>query len=822
MKHHSRKLRVLTGAATIVALLIGVMFTAFAPEARAAEGDPNVSVATKTEHIDGSATSFVVPITFDKGTHGDPNVSVATKTEHIDGSATSFVVPITFDKGTHDDVSSVSFLLDYDQACVRIDNTSTDITRVASGFASTFSNDRDAGKLQVSIWRNGAQSALSSGTLISIKFTLEPACRPGALNLTDPTTAFTFIAPLPTFGSTLGANIPGGSTSGTYTLDINQAPTDISASDLAMAENVSGARTIATLAAADIDAAPADVRTFAFSGACGGVFDNQGFVLDPVNATTTSLRTDRVFDFEGVDSYAICVQVTDGQGGAYVETLTLGVEDANDAPVDIALSANTIAQGATAGTTVGTLTTTDEDDDQDFTYALVESGEGSADSTKFTIAGDLLKINSPVDYLVQPEYRVRIQSTDDGDPAKSVTKQFRVLVNGVSVLALPGEPDVPAVVAGEQVVVPLSFSPNGNNVKALSFQVNYNETCLNFVELTNIQAGYSDGGADVADDGHVNVSLTTAGQAPLSKGAPLSLVFEGAAGCAPASSWVDLSFEAAPTMTGSGGTPFVTTSHAGKLVVLPADDRGDCNADDAVNAGDFSATALELFDIESTDESGDKPAPKSWLWTPLGDQTFSARGCDSNADRTMQVSDLQCTVRLFFGATCMASASVGAAAAPAPAPAIVSVPAAVTAGQGTAVPLVLQTNTHDVSAFAASVSFDPAELKLDPTDSDADGVPDAVHFQLPAGMYRMAAYDAAAGTVDLVATGVVMPLPTLPDGVLVTLTLTAVDGAAGTATALTLDNLSLGDSAGGSVPAVVETTSPLSTAGRVFLPAVMQ
>jgi plastocyanin len=276
-------------------------------------------------------------------------------------------------------------------------------------------------------------------------------------------------------------------------------------------------------------------------------------------------------------------------------------------------------------------------------------------------------------------------------------------------------------------------------------------------------------------------------------------------------------------MTGAGGTPFVTTSHAGKLVVLPADARGDCNADGTVNAGDFSATALELFDIESDVTSGEKPAPESWLWTPLGDETFSARGCDSNADRTMQVSDLQCTVRLFFGATCTAGASVGAAAAPAPAPtpAVVSVPAAVTAGQGTAVPLVLRTNTHDVSAFAASVSFDPAKLKLDPTDSDADGVPDAVHFQLPAGMYRMATYDAAAGTVDLVATGIMMPLPTLPDGVFVTLTLAAADGATGTATALTLDNLSLGDSAGGSVPAVVETTSPLSAGSRVFLPAVM-
>jgi hypothetical protein len=46
-------------------------------------------------------------------------------------------------------------------------------------------------------------------------------------------------------------------------------------------------------------------------------------------------------------------------------------------------------------------------------------------------------------------------------------------------------------------------------------------------------------------------------------------------------------------------------------------------------------------------------------------------------------------------------------------------------------------------------------------------------------------------------------------------------GADGTAAPITLDNLSLGDSSGGTVPAVVETTSPLGRGGQVFLPAIM-
>jgi hypothetical protein len=154
---------------------------------------------------------------------------------------------------------------------------------------------------------------------------------------------------------------------------------------------------------------------------------------------------------------------------------------------------------------------------------------------------------------------------------------------------------------------------------------------------------------------------------------------------------------------------------------------------------------------------------------------------------------------------------------------VVSVPAAAetVAGQVMPVQLTLQTNAHDVSAFAASIVFDSTKLALDPADVDADGVPDAVHFQLPAGMYRMAAYDAAAGRIDLVATGMVMPLPQLADGVVITLNFKAAEGADGTAASLTLDNLSLGDSSGGTVPAVVETTSPLGVGSFVFLPSVM-
>ncbi len=745
-----------------------------------------------------------------------PSVTVATQTEHIEGSATSFVVPVAFHNGDQGDVSAVSFVLDYDAACVRINDVDSDVTGVEAGFTGGFVNDADDGKLQVAIRHPDAQVALTNGTLLSIQFTLEPGCRPGPANLTDPTTTFAFDAVKTTFGSTLGANIPGTATDGVYTLDLNQAPTDIAFTATEMHENLAAERAIGTLAATDSDTAPADTMTFALVASCTGAFDNQGFTLDTLDSSI--VRTDRAFNFEAVSSYDICVQVSDGQGGEYAKTLTLTVVDVNDSPTDITLSANTVAQDAAAGTPVGNLGATDEDAGQAYTYALLTSGAGSADFAKFLIEDNVLQINSPVDYTVQPEYKIRVQVTDNGSLPKTFVKQFTIIVHGISLLALPGEPDLPVVLAGENITIPVSFTPNGNNVLTATFQVTYNESCLDYVELTGLQSGFNNGATDTADDGLVDVSLTTAGQTPLAQGAPLSLVFRGSAGCAPADAWTDLTFSADPTMSGAGNVSFVTSKRNGKLAVFANDALGDCNASGAIEAGDFSATALEIFDIESSDNSGLRPLPTSWLWTPQGSRAFSARGCDSNADRTLAVADLTCTIRLFFGASCNGSLMMAASGEPAVVSAPVSAP--VTPGQVTQVPLRLQSNDHNVAAFAATINFDPAQFKLAAADADQDGVLDAVQFHLPNGMYAVADYDAAAGRVDLVATGIVMPLPTLPDGLLATLALTPVENATGASSAVSLSNLSLGDSEGASVPSLAGVTDVLAPMMRLFLPAL--
>jgi uncharacterized delta-60 repeat protein len=82
-------------------------------------------------------------------------------------------------------------------------------------------------------------------------------------------------------------------------------------------------------------------------------------------------------------------------------------------PTDIALSAMAIAENLPAGTSVGTLSTTDPDPLDTFTYTLV-AGAGSADNGAFTISGNTLKSNAVFDFETQSSYSVRVRSTDSG------------------------------------------------------------------------------------------------------------------------------------------------------------------------------------------------------------------------------------------------------------------------------------------------------------------------------------------------------------------------------------------------------------------------
>ncbi len=86
---------------------------------------------------------------------------------------------------------------------------------------------------------------------------------------------------------------------------------------------------------------------------------------------------------------------------------------ANHAPTGLGISGASVAENQPIGTSVGTLSTTDPDVGDTFTYSLV-SGTGSADNASFTIAGNQLQTAAVFNYEVRSSYSIRLRTTDQG------------------------------------------------------------------------------------------------------------------------------------------------------------------------------------------------------------------------------------------------------------------------------------------------------------------------------------------------------------------------------------------------------------------------
>lgn len=93
------------------------------------------------------------------------------------------------------------------------------------------------------------------------------------------------------------------------------------------------------------------------------------------------------------------------------------------APTNIALSAATVSEGQPSGTTVGTLTATDVDPGETFTFSLVP---GTVDNAAFEVAGNTLRTAESFVYATKHTYSVRVRVTDS--TSRTFEKTFTINV----------------------------------------------------------------------------------------------------------------------------------------------------------------------------------------------------------------------------------------------------------------------------------------------------------------------------------------------------------------------------------------------------------
>lgn len=201
--------------------------------------------------------------------------------------------------------------------------------------------------------------------------------------------------------------------------DAGEAPADISLSNVNVAENSSIGSVVGTFNATDQDTGD----TFTYSLVSGsGDTDNSKFSIDG-----TSLKVAASLNYESNASHSIRVEVSDGSL-TYTETFTITVTNVNEAPTDISLSANTIAENGGTNATIGTLSGIDPDANPTLTYSLV-SGTGDSDNGSFNINGTSLRANSNFDFESKSSYSVRVQVSDG---SLTYEKVFTVNVSNVN------------------------------------------------------------------------------------------------------------------------------------------------------------------------------------------------------------------------------------------------------------------------------------------------------------------------------------------------------------------------------------------------------
>jgi len=155
-------------------------------------------------------------------------------------------------------------------------------------------------------------------------------------------------------------------------------------------------------------------------------------VIDARDGTSSAARAaagsvDRVVCGGGEDTALVDRADIVDPGCEHVQVVGGAPPPQNHAPTGLTLSHSSVAENEPVGAAVGTLSASDPDPGDTFSYALVP-GAGSTGNGSFRIVGSTLETNAVFDYETQSSYSVRIRATDHGTPAGQIVRRFTITV----------------------------------------------------------------------------------------------------------------------------------------------------------------------------------------------------------------------------------------------------------------------------------------------------------------------------------------------------------------------------------------------------------
>jgi RHS repeat-associated protein len=203
-------------------------------------------------------------------------------------------------------------------------------------------------------------------------------------------------------------------------------------------------------------------------------------------------------------------------GNTTVFSASIVAPNPNQAPTNLTLSANTIAENTPINTVVGTFSSTDPNTGDKYTYQLI-SGAGDTDNAAFNIASNQLRVNASPDFEAKSSYSIRVRTTDQGGLSYEKTLEIAITdVNESSTSLFLSNSITPENVAAGSVIGTFATTdPDTNNTFTYSLVTGTGSTDNAAVTITGNQLKIN-ASPDFESKSSYNILVRTTDQGGLS------------------------------------------------------------------------------------------------------------------------------------------------------------------------------------------------------------------------------------------------------------------------------------------------------------------
>lgn len=203
--------------------------------------------------------------------------------------------------------------------------------------------------------------------------------------------------------------------------NVNDAHSAATLNANTVAENAANGTVVGIVSGTDADAGA--TLSYSLTNSASGRF--------AINASTgvVTVANGTLLDYETGPSQTITVRLTDQGGLTYDKNFTINVTNVNEAPTGATMTGGTVAENATNGTVVGTISGIDLEPGSTFIYTLTNNAGGrfaiNASTGAVTVANAAL-----LDYETETAQTITARVTDQG--GLTYDKRFTVNLTNVN------------------------------------------------------------------------------------------------------------------------------------------------------------------------------------------------------------------------------------------------------------------------------------------------------------------------------------------------------------------------------------------------------